>query len=122
MQNNSTFLGQFILVGTVVCEGYNPRVAKGARCPMISIVDCDELSRTGRLNNYVIDDGLNAGAMLDDTLGQYGWCDISIKSALPIAQKEDGWEPEIAALILTAKKIGIAHMVFEPEARPSILH
>lgn len=122
MQKNSSFLGQFILVGTVVCEGYNPRVAKGAKCPMISIVDCDELSRTGRLETYIIDEGLNAGAILDDTLGQFGWCNIHVKSALPIAPKDKGWEPEIAALIKTAKKIGIAHMVFEPEAKPTLIH
>lgn len=122
MQNNSSFLGQFILIGTVVSEGYNPKVAKGAKCAMISVVDCDELSRTGRLNNYIIDDGLNAGAMLDDTLSQFGWCNINVKSALPIAPKQDGWEPEIAALIETAKKIGIAHMVFEPEAKPTLVH
>ncbi len=122
MQNNSIFLGQFILVGSVVSEGFNAKVAKGARCAMISVVDCDELSRTGRLENYIIDDGLNAGAILDDTLGQFGWRDIKVKTALPIAPKNEGWEPEIAALIETAKKIGIAHMVFEPEAKPTLVH
>jgi len=90
---------------------------------MISVVDCDELNRKGRLDNYLVDDGLDAGALLDETLGQFGWCDIRVKNVLPIADMKDGWEPEIAALIKTARKLGIAHMVFEPEAeRPQILH
>ncbi len=122
MQNENPFSGQFILIGTVVCDSLNDKVAFGAKCPMISIVDCDELSRSGRLENYVLNDGLNAGAILDDTLTQFGWRDIIVKNALPIAPKDDGWEPEIAALIETAKRIGIAHMVFEPEARAGVLH
>lgn len=123
MEQNSAFSGQFILIGTVVSEGYNPKVAKGSTCAMISIVDCDELYRKGTLDNYIIDDGFDAGAILDDTLGQFGWVNIKVKSALPIAQKEDGWEPEIAALIKTARTLGVAHMVFEPEAEaPELVH
>jgi hypothetical protein len=46
-----------------------------------------------------------------------------VKNVLPIAPKNEGWEPEIAALIKTAKKLGIAHMVFEPESeRPLVVH
>lgn len=123
MIEENPFSGQIILIGTVVAEGFHPKVAKGCRCAMISVVDCDNLSQNGRLDNYLLDEGLDAGALLDETLGQFGWRDIRVKSVLPIADKKSGWEPEIAALIKTAHKTGIAHMVFEPEAdRPLVLN
>ena len=122
MIENSSFSGQIILVGTVIAEGYNPKIAKGSRCAMISVVDCDNLSQSGLLENYLIEDGLDAGALLDETLGQYGWRDIKVKSALPLLDDVNGYEPEVIALIETAAKIGIAHMVFEPSAEPQLLH
>lgn len=123
MMQENLFSGQIILIGTVLSEGFNPKVAKGCRCAMISVVDCDELGRNGQLEDYLVDEGLDAGALLDATLGQFGWCDIRVKNVLPLKPKNHGWEPEIAALIETAKKIGIAHIVFEPEAeRPSVVH
>ena len=123
MIQENPFSGQIILIGTVVSEGFNPKVAKGCRCAMISVVDCDELDRNGQFENYLVDEGLDAGALLDATLGQFGWCDIRVKNVLPIPPKNEGWEPEIAALIKTAKKLGIAHMVFEPESdRPLVVH
>ena len=119
----SAFSGQIILVGTAVCEGFDARVAKGARCAMICVFDCDTLTDLGRMEDYELDGGLDAGRMLDSTLGQSGWTDITIRACLPVAEKPEGWEPELAALIITARKIGIAHMVFEPEAEaPRILH
>jgi hypothetical protein len=119
----SAFSGQIILVGTAVCEGFDARVAKGARCAMICVFDCDTLSELGQIEDYESDDGFDAGAMLDATLGQCGWTDIKVRACLPVAEKPDGWEPELAALIITARKLGIAHMVFEPEAeRPRVLH
>jgi hypothetical protein len=119
----SAFLGQIILVGTAVCEGFDARVAKGARCAMICVCDCDTLTQLGQIGNYETDDGLDAGLMLDQTLGQSGWTDIRVSACVPVADKPEGWEPELAALILTARKLGIAHMVFEPEAKqPRILH
>ncbi len=122
MIDNSSFSGQIILIGTVVAEGYNSKVAKGSRCAMISVVDCDNLSQSGLLDNYILDDGLDAGALLDETLGQFGWCDINVKSALPLLDDIAGYEPEVIALIKTAAKIGVAHMVFEPSAEPQLLH
>lgn len=123
MQEDSIISGQIILIGTVVAENYHPKVAKGCKCAMISVVDCDKLAETGHLYDYMLDEGLNAGALLDATLGQYGWIDIKVRNALPIANKDDGWEPEVAALIKAARKIGVAHMVFEPEnERPLVVH
>ena len=123
MQEDSFISGQIILIGTVVAEIYHPKVAKGCKCAMISVVDCDTLAESGNLYDYMIDDGLNAGALLDATLGQFGWCNINVRNALPIAEKSEGWEPEVAALIKTARKIGIAHMVFEPEnEHPTVVH
>ena len=123
MQENSSISGQIILIGTAVAEIYHPKVAKGSRCAMISVVDCDKLAESGHLDGYILDDGLNAGALLDATLGQYGWVDIRVRNALPIADKNDGWEPEVEALIKTAKQIGVAHMLFEPESeRPMVVH
>lgn len=123
MQYTNSFSGQFILIGTVVAQTYHPKVAKGCKCAMITIVDCDVLAKNGHLKNYIIEDGLDAGTLLDQTLGQYGWCEIEVKNALPLAPKNEGWEPEIEALRKTASKIGIAHMVFEAECeKPSTLH
>ncbi len=122
MLDNSSFSGQIILIGTVVAEGYNPKVAKGSRCAMISVVDCDNLSQQGLLDNYILDDGLDAGLLLDETLGQFGWRDIRVKNALPLSDDIEGYEPEVIALIKTAAKIGVAHMVFEPSAEPQLLH
>ena len=123
MQEDSIISGQIILIGTAVAEIYHPKVAKGCRCAMISVVDCDKLAENGNLEGYMLDDGLNAGALLDATLGQYGWIDIRVRNALPIADKSDGWEPEVEALIKTAKKLRVAHMLFEPESeRPLVLH
>jgi hypothetical protein len=119
----SAFSGQMILVGTAVCEGFNPRVAKGARCAMICVFDCDTLTSLGIMPIYESEMGFNAGAMLHETLGQSGWRDIKVRACVPVVDKADGWEPEVAALILTAKTLGIAHMVFEPQSeRPSLLH
>jgi hypothetical protein len=119
----TAFSGQIILVGTAVSEGFDARVAKGARCAMICVCDCDTLNHMGRMLDFETDDGLDAGLMLDQTLGQCGWTDIKIRACLPVADKPEGWEPELAALILTARKLGIAHMVFEPEAEaPRVLH
>lgn len=89
---------------------------------MISVVDCDNLSQKGLLDNYILDDGLDAGALLDNTLGQYGWSDIKVKNALPLTSDLNGYEPEVVALIKTARKIGVAHMVFEPSQRPQLLN
>ncbi len=123
MQDNSNFSGQIILIGTVVCEGFNKQVAKGSRCAMISVVDCDTLAINGELEQYMLDDGLNAGMLLDETLGQNGWSDIKVRNALPIAPTDKGWEPELEALIKTAHDIGIAHMVFEPDCeKPHLIH
>jgi hypothetical protein len=119
----SAFSGQIILVGTAVCEGFDARVAKGARCPMICVLDCDMLTLDGRMIAYETDEGLDAGRLLDETLGQAGWCDIKVRACLPVADVQDGWEPELAALIRTASHMGIAHMVFEPEAeKPRLVH
>jgi hypothetical protein len=119
----SAFMGQIILVGTAVCEGFDARVAKGARCAMICVCDCDTMAQMGQMADYETDDGLDAGRLLDETLGQCGWTDIKVRACLPVADKPDGWEPELAALIITARKLGIAHMVFEPQAeQPRVLH
>jgi hypothetical protein len=119
----SAFSGQIILVGTAVCEGFNHRVAKGARCAMICVFDCDTLVAMGKMADYESAVGFNAGLMLDETLGQSGWSDIKVRVCVPVADKTDGWEPEVAALILTARTLGIAHMVFEPQSeRPHLLH
>jgi hypothetical protein len=119
----TTFSGQIILVGSAVCEGFDARVAKGARCAMICVCDCDTLSQLGQMAHYQTRDGLDAGLMLHETLGQCGWTDIKVRACLPVADKADGWEPELEALIITARKLGIAHMVFEPEASPPrVLH
>ena len=114
----SFFSGQIILVGTAVSEGFDARVAKGARCAMICVCDCDTLTDMGQMRNYEIDNGLDAGRILDETLGQCGWTDIKVRACLPVADKPEGWEPELAALIIAARKLGIAHMVFEPDAEP----
>lgn len=108
------FSGQIIIVGTAVCEGFDHRVAKGARCALISVIDCDALWDMGRMARYESDIGLNAGAMLDETLGPSGWGDIKVRACVPITDLSDGWEPEVGALMATAKKLGIAHMLFEP--------
>jgi hypothetical protein len=122
-QAMSNFSGQIILVGSAVSEGFDARVAKGARCAMIFVCDCDTLKDLGQIDDYETDEGLDAGRMLDETLGQCGWTDIKIRACLPVAEQLDGWEPELAALIITARKLGIAHMVFEPEAQPPrVLH
>jgi hypothetical protein len=122
-RNMSAFSGQIILVGTAVSEGFDARVAKGSTCPMICILDCDILAQDGRIAGYETDDGLDAGRILDETLGQSGWRDIKVRACLPVAETPDGWEPELAALIRTARHLGIAHMVFEPEAqRPALVH
>jgi len=119
----STFSGQIILVGTAVCEGYNHKVAKGARCAMLCVCDCDRMEGMGLLELYETEDGLDAGRLLDETLGRHGWCDIKIRACLPVAEKPDGWEPELEALIGAAKRLGVAHMVFEPQSdRPKVLH
>jgi hypothetical protein len=119
----SAFSGQIILVGTAVCEGFDARVAKGARCPMICVCDCDTLIALGKMADYETEVGFNAGLMLDETLGRSGWSEITVRACVPVADKDDGWEPEVAALILTARTLGIAHMVFEPQSvRPSVLH
>jgi hypothetical protein len=119
----SAFSGQIILVGTAVCEGFDARVTKGATCAMICVCDCDTLVNLGHMDDYETDDGLDAGRMLDETLGQCGWTDIKVSACLPVADEPEGWEPELAALIIAARKLGIAHMVFEPEAKaPRQLH
>jgi hypothetical protein len=119
----SAFSGQIILVGTAVCEGFDARVAKGARCAMICVCDCDTMAHLGKISLYETKDGLDAGRLLDETLGQCGWTDIRVSACLPVSEKTEGWEPELEALIVTASKLGIAHMVFEPEAqRPTRLH
>ena len=119
----SAFSGQLILVGTAICDGFNPKVAKGARCAMICVCDCDTLIDLGQMSDYETQDGFDAGRMLDETLGQCGWSDITVRACLPVADKLDGWEPELAALIITARKLGVAHMVFEPQAeQPRVLH
>lgn len=118
-----TFSGQIILVGTAICEGFDARVAKGARCAMICVCDCDTLTDLGQMDYYETDDGFDAGRMLDETLGQCGWTDIKVNACLPVAEKIGGWEPELAALIITARKLGVAHMVFETDAKaPGQLH
>jgi hypothetical protein len=122
-QPMSSFSGQIILVGTAVSEGFDSRVVKGSRCAMICVFDCDTLVDLGQMDDYETDDGLDAGKLLDETLGQSGWTDIKVRACLPVADKAEGWEPELAALIITAKKLGVAHMVFEPESeRPARLH
>jgi hypothetical protein len=119
----SAFSGQIIIVGTAVCEGFDPRVAKGARCALICVFDCDTLSLMGQMPLYETEVGFNAGAMLDDTLGQNGWGDIKVRACVPVADLADGWEPEVQALITSARKLGVAHMLFEPESeRPLRLH
>jgi hypothetical protein len=119
----SAFSGQIILVGTAVSEGFDARVAKGARCPMICVCDCDRLIADGRMAAYESDEGFDAGAILDDTLGRSGWTDIRVRACLPVADKPEGWEPELLALIGAARRLGVAHMVFEPESeRPARLH
>ena len=90
---------------------------------MICVCDCDTLADLGLMDLYETEDGLDAGRLLDETLGQSGWTDITVKACLPVADKADGWEPELLALIGTARRIGYAHMVFEPESdRPAVLH
>ena len=119
----SAFSGQLILVGTAICDGFNPRVALGARCAMICVCDCDTLLALGQMSDYETGDGFDAGAILDDTLGQCGWSDIKISACLPVADQAEGWEPELEALIIAARKLGVAHMVFESEAQPPrVLH
>ena len=119
----SILSGQIIIVGTAVSEGFDPRVAKGARCAMLCVFDCDTLVDLGQSDDYETDDGFDAGRMLDETLGQSGWTDIKIRAYLPVAEKVDGWEPELEALITAARKLGVAHMVFEPDSKaPHILH
>ena len=119
----SFFSGQIILVGTAICEGFDARVAKGARCAMICVCDCDTLSHLGQLAEYETADGFDAGRMLDATLGQCGWRDITVSACVPVTDTSDAWEPEIAALIITARQRGVAHMVFEPDAhKPRVLH
>ncbi|GBF58712.1 hypothetical protein PbB2_02400 [Candidatus Phycosocius bacilliformis] len=119
----SIFSGQIILVGTAVCEGFNHKVAKGARCAMLCVCDCDRMEAQGRLAFYETEDGLDAGKLLDETLGQYGWGDIRIKACLPVSDKPEGWEPELEALIGAARRLGVAHMVFEPQSeRPTLVH
>jgi hypothetical protein len=119
----STISGQIILVGTAVSEGFDTRVAKGARCPMICVCDCDRLNADGRMARYETGEGFDAGLILDETLGRSGWTDIRVRACLPVADKEDGWEPELLALIITARRLGIAHMVFEPDSeRPARVH
>jgi hypothetical protein len=77
----------------------------------------------GLLELYETGDGLDAGRLLDETLGRHGWCDITITVCLPVTEKPGGWEPEVEALIGAAKLLGIAHMVFEPQSdRPNVLH
>jgi hypothetical protein len=42
---------------------------------------------------------------------------------VPVEGRPDNWEPELAALINSAKTLGVAHMLFEPQSvRPSLLH
>lgn len=119
----SAFSGQILLVGTVVSQGFDPGVAKGARCPVITVVDCDCLNRQGRLAAYENEEGLNAGAFLDDTLGRRGWCDITVSACLPVEGEPEGWEPELKALLRTASIVGFAHMVFEPASQAGrLLH
>jgi hypothetical protein len=117
------FTGQLVLVGTARCEGFSNRVAKGARCAMICVCDCDRLEYLGLMEEYLTHDGLDAGRLLDETLGRQGWSDITIKACLPLADQADGWESELEVLIDTAKLLGLAHMVFEPDCdRPKVLH
>jgi hypothetical protein len=111
-----------VLVGTAVAKSQMPKVAKGARCPMVSVVDCDRLVLEGQMDRYEADEGFDAGLLLDETLGQYGWTDIRVHACLPVAATNDGWEPELEALITVAALRGIAHMVFEPEAEATVLH
>lgn len=114
--------GQIVLVGTAVAEGLTAKVAKGARCPMVSVVDCDRMALEGRMERYEADDGIDAGLLLDETLGNFGWTDIRIHACLPVADTSEGWEPELEALIKVAALQGIAHMVFEPGGTPGVLH
>jgi hypothetical protein len=119
----SSFSGQIILVGTAICEGFDARVAKGARCAMICVCDCDTLSVLGQMEEYETEEGFDAGRILDATLGQCGWTNITVSACLPVAEGPEGWEPELAALIITARQRGIAHMVFEADATaPRHLH
>jgi hypothetical protein len=115
----TVFSGQILLFGTAICAGFDPRVAKGARCTMICVCDCDTLEALGQMANYETDGGLDAGRMLDDTLGQTGWNDITISRCLPVADTESGWEPELADLIASARRSGIAHMILEASAKPT---
>lgn len=114
----SDFSGQIVLVGTAVSEGFDSRVARGARCPMICVLDCDRLAADGRLARYETAAGLDAGRLLDETLGRSGWTEIAVRACLPVADRADGWEPELEALIGAAARLGIAHMVFEPGGEP----
>jgi hypothetical protein len=117
------FTGQLVLVGTALSEGYSHRFTKGARYAMLCICDCDRLTELGLMDDYVAHDGLDAGRLLDETFGSQGWSDITIKACLPLADRPDGWVSELEILIDTAKLLGVAHMVFEPDAdRPKILH
>jgi hypothetical protein len=119
----SVMTGQIVLVGTAEAEGFDPRIAKGCRCATLSVLDCDRLQAQGLLARYDTGDGLDAGALLDDTLGVRGWTRIAIRAALPVADVKDGWEPELQALIATARALGVAHMVFEPMSeRPHVVH
>jgi hypothetical protein len=119
----SAFSGQIFLVGTVVCGGVVARVARGARCPMISVVDCDRLKAMGQMDQWETEDGLNAGALLDATLGRHGWTDIAVRACLPVEGAFEAFEPELQALVRTAATIGWAHMVFEPACEaPTVLH
>ena len=119
----SIFSGQIILVGTAVCEGFDARVAKGARCAMSWVCDCDRLSALGKIEDYETIGGLDAGRMLDESLGQCGWSDIKVTACVPVEGKPGQWEPELAALIATAAQLGLAHMVFEPQSRrPVLMH
>jgi hypothetical protein len=114
--------GQIVLVGTAVAGAFSAKVAKGARCPMVSVVDCDRMALEGRMQRYEAEDGIDAGLLLDETLGGFGWTDIRIHACLPVADTSQGWEPELEALIKVAALQGIAHMVFEPEGTPGVLH
>ena len=117
------FTGQLVLVGTALSEGFSPRFAKGARYAMLCVCDCDRLTELGLMDDYVAHDGLDAGRLLDETFGSQGWSDITIKACLPLADRPEGWVSELEILIDTAKLLGVAHMVFEPDGdRPKVLH
>ena len=114
--------GQMVLIGTAVCRRSSGTIAKGARCPLISVVDCERLALDGGDQPYLRQDGFDAGQLLGDTLADAGWSDVTIHTCIPVADKIDGWEPELEALIRTAGTVGFAHMVLEPEAEATILH